>query len=617
MTNYPENHVDLKDFLLHSKLTRRQTLGVAAGLAAGAMGADFLAACTAPPASELPKPFAGSVPLSAELSVAGTPRNQTVVVDQVQQTTWDSWNYFIPNGSNYYNGFGQVCTEYLWYLNVATGKLVPWLATGYEYNSDFTKFTMHLNPKAHWSDGKPFTSKDVSFSIDLLNKNPTLLNSLPTVNGEVQSVATPDDHTVVIDLNTADPRYHYNFICGIVSAFYVMPEHIWSGQDPTTFKFNPPVMTGPYTLYKTIPDAQVVAWKKDPNYWNKDVLNPAPKYAAWRAASTDLDVAFEQFKAGVTDYGSDFTHVSTLVAQGDKSVQILTKFLDPCERAILINTKSPSSGGILQDYRMRWVISMLIDRERIGQNIWVPQTKPGVYPWAAYPGNKKWEVPSVAKTYPLSYNPTKAAQMLDQIGATKGSDGKRTYKGQPVSLDILTGTLPSAGNEYAIGQLLSQELNNVGIQSSIKYLGSSALTQQMLTGQFDMLSRWLCGELIDPYQLYSGYLSKYAQPIGTVSGVQSAIVRLTDPKLDDAVGHLKALAPTNPAATPWFHTALDRWYQDMAAVPIIQTVYTQQFNLTYWKDWPTNENIYTVPDNWWGQWLFVVGKIKPTGTKQG
>ena len=55
----------------------------------------------------------------------------------------------------------------------------------------------------------------------------------------------------------------------------------------------------------------------------------------------------------------------------------------------------------------------------------------------------------------------------------------------------------------------------------------------------------------------------------------------------------------------------------MAAVPVIQTVYTQQFNLTYWKDWPTNDNIYTVPDNWWGQWLFVMGKIKPTGTKQG
>ena len=131
MTDYPDSHVDLKDFLLHSKLTRRQTLGVAAGLAAGAIGADFLAACTTPPSSGLPKPFLAPVPLSSEVSVMGTPRNQTMVVDQSPQTTWDSWNYFIPNGSNYYNGFGQVCTEFLWYLNVATGKLVPWLATGY------------------------------------------------------------------------------------------------------------------------------------------------------------------------------------------------------------------------------------------------------------------------------------------------------------------------------------------------------------------------------------------------------------------------------------------------------------------------------------------------------
>jgi len=536
-------------------------------------------------------------------------------MDQSPQTTWDSWNYFIPNGSNYYNGFGQVCTEFLWYLNVATGKLQPWLATGWEYNSDFTKFTMHLNPKAHWSDGKAFTSKDVAFSLNMLNKYPTLLNSLPTANGEAQSISTPDDHTIVIDLNVTDPRYHYNYICGIVSGFYVMPEHIWGSQDPTTFKFNPPVLTGPYKLYKTLPDAQVVAWEKDPNYWNISELNCAPKYAVWRAASTDLDVAFEQFKSGITDYGSDYTHVSTLVNAGDKSVEILTAFLDPCERAILINTKSTSSNNILGDYRMRWVISMLTDREKIGQNIWVPPTAPGVYPWAAYPGNKKWEVPSIAKNYPLSYNPTKAEQMLDEIGATKGSNGQRSYKGSPVTLDIITGTLPSAGDEYSIGQLLSQELTNVGIQSSIKYLGQSALNQQMLTGEFDMVSRWLCGELIDPYQLYSGYLSKYSEPVGTVVSNQNQIVRLTDPALDSAVGKLESLSPTSSAATPYFHEALNAWYHDMAAVPIIQTLYTQQFNLTYWKGWPNNKDIYTVPDNWWGQWLFVMGKIKPAGKK--
>ncbi|MBO0694143.1 MAG: hypothetical protein J2P58_14660, partial [Acidimicrobiaceae bacterium] len=379
MTRYDDNQVDLKDYLLHARLTRRDTLKAAAGLAAGAMGADFLANCVASPASPQPKShFVPAVPENAELSVAGTPRNETVVVDQVQQTTWDSWNYFIPNGSNYYNGFGQVCTEFLWYLNVATGKTVPWLATGYEYNSDFTRFTMHLNPKAHWSDGKPFTSKDVAFSIDMLNKNPTLLNSNPTVNSEVQSMSTPDPNTIVFNLNVTDPRYHYNYICGIVSATVIMPEHIWSGQDPTTFKFNPPVQTGPYTLYKTFPNAQVVAWKKDPNYWNIDKLNCHPKYAVWRAASTDLDVAFEQFKTGVTDYGSDYTHVHPLAQQEPKKYQILNKFLDPCERAFLINTKSPSSNGILGDYRMRWVISMLTDRQRIGENIWVPPTKPGV-----------------------------------------------------------------------------------------------------------------------------------------------------------------------------------------------------------------------------------------------
>ncbi len=37
------------------------------------------------------------------------------------------------------------------------------------------------------------------------------------------------------------------------------------------------------------------------------------------------------------------------------------------------------------------------------------------------------------------------------------------------------------------------------------------------------------------------------------------------------------------------------------------------YNTRYWTGWPTEDNPYTIPANWWGQFLFVIGTIKPAG----
>ena len=46
---------------------------------------------------------------------------------------------------------------------------------------------------------------------------------------------------------------------------------------------------------------------------------------------------------------------------------------------------------------------------------------------------------------------------------------------------------------------------------------------------------------------------------------------------------------------------------------MIQTGYPQYYNTTFWKGWPTDEDLYQVPLNWWGQFMFVLGRLEPTG----
>jgi peptide/nickel transport system substrate-binding protein len=608
--------VDLGDFLRYS-LSRRGALKVGLTLGATALAADVLAACSSGNGAPGGGASGGAGPVAAasppmQGGVSPTPRNQTVITeDPAIFTVFDSFNPYIPNGSQYQGGQGQVCEEYLWYLNLATGELKPWQGTGWQYNGDFTQLTFGLNPKVHWNDGQPFTSADVKFTLEMLQKDKTLLGQ--SFTDEIKSVEAPDDHTVAVKLNTADPRFHYNLICGIVSAAaHIVPQHVWSRQDPTKFKNNPPVFTGPYKLKQVLANQFLFVWEKDPNYWNKDQLDPAPQYAVFRTAPVP-DTAVQDFKQAKVDVGGyDQVHVQALIDAGYKNA-IITPMIDPCPRGFIINC-DPSK-GVLAEPQFRYAISMLVDRQKMASSIWVPQTTPATYPWAAYPNNKKWENADIAAKYPLKYDPQKAAQVLDQI-APKGGDGKRTYKGKAIpGIEIITPTQPP-GAEYEMGQLLAKELQNQGIDASVKYLAGPVYNDRYYKGQYDIRSEYLCGELFDPSQLYQLFYSKYYTPIGKNApeqGNYSDDSRLKDQTLSDLVTQLGKASPDDPAAKATFDTALDAFFKAMPAFASIQTLYTHQHNTTYWTGWPTKDNLYMVPNHWWGQYLFVIGSLKAAG----
>lgn len=620
----PDNQVDPQDFLRHC-LTRRGALkggaGVAAALAAGLGGLGLTGCSGGGQYSGNKKNNSGggnnssarhatTVGKSAG-SVSPTPREKTLLVDQAVFTVFDSFNPLIPNGEQYNGGLGQVCREYLWYFNMATGETTPWLGTKWEYADNFKTFTVHLNENAHWNDGKPFTSQDVVFSINLIKGNKQLLGGGP-ITDEVESISAPDDHTVVVKLNITDPRYHYNWICGIVAtSWFVLPEHVWKGQDPTSFKNNPPVYTGPYKLKETKSNLKMYVWEKDPNYWNSSNLDPKPEYVVYRSAPT-ADAEIEQFKNGACDVTGAANMYSLVKAaiSGGYQYATITGMLDPCPRAIWINCDD--SHKPLNDPRMRQAISALIDRQKIASSIWDPASDPAKYPWAAFDGNKKWDNEQIAGKYALSYDPNKAKSLMDEMGIKADSSGKRIYNGKQLSLEIITPTA-NPGAEYLIGQLLAADLKAVGIDSSVRTLSSAVYNERTMKGDFDIKSEWLCGEVYDPWQVYNEFNDKYYVPVGKSANVND-YPRLKDPTFSKYMDQLAVISPTSAEAVPIFDKALDRYFADLPAVTSIQTLYTHQFNTTFWTGWPTDDNLYQGPANWWGQFMFVVGALKPTGT---
>ena len=206
-------------------------------------------------------------------SDAETLRKQTVIFDigggRVPDPT--SWNPYIP-GAREDMGLHQAMMEPLFILNYETGDIMPWLAESFSQNDDGSVWTITLREGIEWSDGEAMDADDVVFTTQMLLDNPEL-DMAGEINTWVESVEKVDDLTTQFNLTGPNPRFildHY--AVKIYGRHNIMPQHIWEGQDPTTFtNYDPdagwPVFTGPYLL-ESVSETEFVYTRND-DWWGR------------------------------------------------------------------------------------------------------------------------------------------------------------------------------------------------------------------------------------------------------------------------------------------------------------------------------------------------------------
>ena len=110
---------------------------------------------------------------------------------------------FNPFSASPLGSTGSAIYEPMMIYNKSTGKLVPWLATGYSWNTDNTLLTFKIRPNVKWSDGQPFTAQDVVYTFTLMKNNDALIGTGSNVLREyIDSVIAPDAATVEFKFNT-------------------------------------------------------------------------------------------------------------------------------------------------------------------------------------------------------------------------------------------------------------------------------------------------------------------------------------------------------------------------------------------------------------------------------
>ncbi len=180
--------------------------------------------------------------------------------------------YNHSSGSLY--GLWEHVLEPLVYMDFGRNEFVGRLAESWEFQGK--KWVFHLRKGIKFSDGSPFTSKDVAFSMNLMKKGKQSLQKSPFK--KVVEIQTPDDHTVVI--LTKKPRV--TFLPRSVRNRFIISKAA-AEKHGLNFNKNSPIGTGPYKVINFQRDGDFVI-RRNEDYWG---AKPQVKEFIWRKVTEE------------------------------------------------------------------------------------------------------------------------------------------------------------------------------------------------------------------------------------------------------------------------------------------------------------------------------------------
>jgi peptide/nickel transport system substrate-binding protein len=522
-----------------------------------------------------------------------------LVVSQEQQASWvRNFNPLTTATSARWPTLAGIY-EPLFVFNSVKGEMVPWLATAREWREANRVLRISTRPGVLWSDGRPFTARDVAFTFGLVKRFPAL--DRRGVWGFLESVQA-------VDANTVDFRFKRVFIPGQdeIAAQQIVPEHVWvSVKDPVAFANEHPVATGPFTEVLTFQN-QVYELGRNPHYWQPGI----PKVTKIRCPAfpgndrANLALVFDE-----VDWAGNFVPaIDRVFVQRAPAAHGYWFPLTGSTIFLYANTtRAPFT-----DPRVRKALSMAIDRDLLVDVALYRYSRPADATGLSDAYSTWRDSTAVANGDWVRHDLARAGALLDSAGFRKGADGKRLLpNGKPWTYDILT--VSGWSDWVRAAQVIARGLRELGIDANVRTYDFSAWFQRVQEGDFDLTLGWSF-EGPTPYTFYQWLMaSSTLKPTGTAS--MGNWHRFGSAEADRTLAAFETEA--DPAAQHRLCAQMQRVFVDQApAIPLYPNPSWAEYNSGRFDGFPSKAAPYAdaSPNKFdRGECLLVLTALAPRG----
>ena len=523
------------------------------------------------------------------------PEKGVMTISKEQTQSWvRNFNPLAPGANARWPAVSGIY-EPLFIYNSMQSKIVPWLGLSYEWKEQNKVLIIETRSGVKWSDGKPFSAYDVEFTFNLKNDFKAL-DGMGNWKYLSRVEAVDSNHVVFEFSRVYVPGFE------VLSGQPIVPKHIWKEiSDPVKFTNPDPVGTGPFTEI-TLFTNQVWELSKNPKYWQEG--KPKIEKLRFPAFLSNEQATLALIK-GEVDWSGNFI----------PAIDRIFVDKDPENNHYWF----PKSGGSIffylnttiapfNDNNFRKAISMSIDRELISKVAMYDYTDPA-HQTAISGSFLGFRLPDKLITENwVSYSPNDARKQIESLGYKRNSNGYWLDEdGNEIFITI--GVVSGWADWIRAGQIISKNLNEIGIKSRVKTQDFGAWFNDLQMGTFSSAIAWAEGGAT-PYPMYEGLMaSKSIKPIGEPSGTNWHRFGLEE--VDSLVAIFERTADEK-LKKDLIYKMQELFIESAPAIPLFADPTWGVFSTKRFTNFPNKDNPYCqISPNKTPENLFILTEVEP------
>jgi len=522
----------------------------------------------------------------------GTTGNVTVLnVGMPNGPQTENHNPFLGSSSGASLGYRWMIYEPLVMMNpidpAKPGK--PWLATDWEWSTDYKTLTLTIRDGVTWSDGQDMTADDVAYTFQLIKDN-------PAINGNAIPYDTVEASGSTVTVTFDAPQFVNQ---AKVLTTHVVPEHQWSTfSDPSTDTVKDPIGTGPYKLKSFTP--QTTTLEVRDSYWQDLPVVTELRYTSYN----DNNAQTTALVNGECEWSFVFIpDPETYTGRSEHNKLWFPPNLGI--HGLWINTTIKP----FDDPVLRRAMNLVIDRDdifvigeagyfypKIESNTGIP-TPAGTDFIADEFKDDNWTGVDVDG----------AKALLTDNGYTFDGDTLLDKTGQPVKITL---TDPAGWSDYITDlEIIRDGLSEIGIEATVDKANQDAWFKNIDEGTFEAAMHWTNGGAT-PYDMYENIMNgDLLRPIGT-GGVAGNYGRFDSAEATAAI-KTYANAQDDATRTEALATLQRIMIEQMPVIPTSAANVGAEYRTENWVGWPSADNPYAPPQPTQQNAVEIVLQLRP------